>query len=178
MLLLLTFAEESERDKFEYLYVSYKNLLLHKAYDILKDYALAEDAVSEAYLRVYKNLHKIEEPASGRAIAFLVTIVKNVALTMLSAGKKLPVEEYDETLADDFDMEESALAALGSEKIYTLMERLGEELRGAFLMRYAFDYSNREIAKLFAISETNVRVRLHRAKKQMAALLKKEGYPV
>lgn len=176
MLLLLTFASEAQRDKFEVLYNKYKNLLLHKAYGILRDYSLAEDAVSEAYIRVYKNLHKVEDPESGRAAAFLVTIVKNVALTMLSAGKRLPVEEYDDALADERDLEETALSSISSQRIYQICEGLEEDLKSVFLLRYAFEYSNQEIAKLCLLTEGNVRVRLFRARKKLATLLQREGY--
>lgn len=176
MFLIFTFSNEPDRDKFEYLYGRYRNLLLHKAYDILKDYSLAEDAVSEAYIRIYKNLRKIDDPASNQSIAFVVTIVKNVSLTMLSKEKQNLTEEYDETRPDSFDLEESALSGLSSEKIYTVINLLGEELRGVFLLKYAYDYSHREIGKLIGISENNVTVRLHRAKKKLTQLLVKEGY--
>ena len=176
MILLFAFANETDRDKFEYLYQKYKNLLLHKAYDILKDYALAEDAVSEAYIRIYKNMHKIGDPAENRSIAFAVTIVKNVALTMLSKEKAAVFAELDDTQADSFDLEEKVLAALSSQRIYATMEPLGEELRSVFLLRYAYDYSFKEIGALLGVSENNAAVRLHRAKKKVAQLLEKEGY--
>lgn len=178
MVIILTFATAEERDKFEYLYTRYKRLLLHKAYEILKDYALAEDAVSEAYIRVYKNLHKVDDPATGRAAAFLVTIARNVALTMLAGRQRTPVEEPDENLAEDYDLEESTLASLGSQEIYAAVESLEEELRHVFLLRYSYDYSNGEIARLLQLSEGNVRVRLHRARQKLAKLLTKEGYRV
>lgn len=176
MLLILTFSSSSDRDKFEYLYERYKKLLLHKACDILKDYSLAEDAVSEAYIRIYKNLHKIGDPASNQSIAFVVTVTKNVALTMLAKEKANSSEEYDEAQPDDFNLEENVLAALSAETIYTVMNRLSEELRSVFVLKYAYDYSHKEIGKLLGISENNVTVRLHRAKKKLAELLVKEGY--
>lgn len=175
MLLLLVFASLEERDKFEYLYSRYKKLLLYKAYDVLKDYAQAEDAVSEAYIRVYKNLRKIADPASDKTIAFLVTIVKNVALTMRASALRRQAEEYDETAADRFNLEENVIAALSSQEIYAAIDSLEEELKGVFLLKYAYDYSNREISQLLAISEGNVRVRLFRGRKKLCALLNKEG---
>ena len=175
MILIFAFRNEEDQDKFEYLYQKYKNLLLHKAYDILKDYALAEDAVSEAYIRIYKNLHKIDDPAANRSIAFVVTIVKNVALTMLSKEKRITAEEYDDTQADSFDLEESVMSGVTSRQIYAAMELLGEELRSVFLLRYAYDYSLKEVGALLGISENNAAVRLHRAKKKLALLLAKEG---
>ena len=174
MILFFVFSNETDQDKFEFLYQKYKNLLLHKAYDILHDYALAEDAVSEAYIRIYKNLRKIDDPAANQSIAFVVTIVKNVSLTMLAKEKKAPVEEYDESLPDSFDLEENVLNAISARQIYATMEGLGEELSSVFLLRYAYDYSLKEIGALVGISENNAAVRLHRAKKKLAEALGKE----
>ena len=59
MLIFLAFANDDDKSKFDYLYNRYVKLLLYKAYAVLHDYSLAEDAVSEAFIRVYKNLGKI-----------------------------------------------------------------------------------------------------------------------
>jgi len=176
MVLIFAFSNERDQEKFEYLYQKYKSLMLHKAYGILRDYGLAEDAVSEAYIRIYKNLHKIDDPSSNSSIAFVVTIVKNVSLTMLSKEKRMPVEEYDEDRPDSFDLEESVLAAVSSQQIYEIMDQLGEELRGVFMLRYAYDYSLKEVGTLLNISENNAAVRLHRAKKKLAQILSEKGY--
>jgi len=176
MLLVFSFASEQERDKFEFIYQKYKNLLLQKAYGILGDYSLAEDAVSEAYIRIYKNLQKIGDPTSGQSIAFVVTIAKNAALTMLAKEKRNVAGEYDEDQPDSGSLEEDVLAALGSERIRAALGGLSEELHSVFLLKYAYDYSHRDIGEILGISENNVTVRLHRAKKKLAELLVKEGY--
>ena len=176
MILIFTFSSEQERDKFEYIFKTYKKLMLHKAYGILRDYMLAEDAASEAFIRIYKNLHKIDDPNSKKTIAFLVTIVKNVALTMLQREKGLYAEELDEQREDSFNLEENTVAQLSSEHIFEIVEELSEELKGAFLLKYTYDLSHREIGRILGISENNVTVRLHRAKNKLADLLRKEGY--
>jgi len=176
LIMILTFSSDLERDKFEYIFSTYKKLLMHKAYGILRDYMLAEDAASEALLRIYKNLHKIDDPTSKKTIAFLVTIVKNVALTMLAREKAYITQEYDENQEDDFDLEQQTISALSSENIYKIIDQLSEELKGVFLLKYAYDLSHREIGQMLGITENNVTVRLHRAKNKLAALLQKEGY--
>ena len=176
MILIFTFSSEQERDKFEYIFQNYKKLMLHKAYGILRDYMLAEDAASEAFIRIYKNLHKIDDPASKKTIAFVVTIVKNVALTMLKRDKGHIVEEFDENLEDAFDLEEQTISALSSENIFEIVDRLGEDLKGVFLLKYAYDLPHREIGRMLGITENNVTVRLHRAKNKLAELLREEGY--
>lgn len=176
MLIVFSFSTESDRDKFEYIYEKYKNLLLHKAYGILQDHMLAEDAVSEAFIRIYKNLHKIDDPADGRSIAFLVTIAKNVALTMLSREKGKSVELIDDAQQDSFDLEQYILSEVSTEGIFAMLDGIGEELKSVFLLKYAYDMSHREIGKALGITENNVTVRLHRAKKKLTTMLVKEGY--
>ena len=176
MLILLTFATPMERDKFEYLFHKYKKLLLHKAYGILGDFALAEDAASEAFLRIYKNLHKIEDPDSPRTTAFVVTIARNAALSLLEKQKRGDAEELDEQQAGSADVEAEVLSRLSEERIMQVVSGMKEELRSVFLLKYAHDMSHREIGAALGITENNVTVRLHRAKKSLAAMLGKEGY--
>ena len=176
MVLLFSFATEQERDKFEFIFNKYRKLMLHKAYGILNDYSLAEDAASEAFIRIYKNMHKIDDPSSNKTIAFIVTIVKNVSLTMLKKEKEHAVQEYDYEQQDPFDLEEQTLARLGSEQIYQMLDEMGEEMKSVFLLKYAYDLSHKEIGRMLDISENNVTVRLHRAKKKLAELLKERGY--
>ena len=176
MILLFAFDSVSERGKFETLYNRYHRLMLAKARGILRDDMLAEDAVSEAFIRVYKNLHKIDDPTSGSAAAFLVTIVKNVALTMVKKERGEPSEELDDTVRDGFNIESHVISRLSEERIYSLLDRLGEESKSVFLLKYAYDLSHKEIGKILSMTENNVTVRLHRTRARLSELLAKEGY--
>lgn len=43
---------DEEKSKMEELYNTYKGLMLHIAFDILKDYDLANDALHNAFLKI------------------------------------------------------------------------------------------------------------------------------
>lgn len=177
MLIILSFATENDKLKFEYVYNKYKKLMLYKAYDVLKNYSLAEDAASEAFIRVYRNLHKIDDPDSNRTVAFLVTIVKNVSITMLTRQKNNSSVDIDEFEAEsDFNLEEFVISEAMSESILNLLDELKEELRTIFILKYAYSMSHKEISGVLNISENNVTVRLHRAKQKLIQLLEREGY--
>jgi RNA polymerase sigma-70 factor (ECF subfamily) len=177
MFILLTFATEDDRLKFERLFEKYRRLLLHKAYGILQDYALAEDAVSEAFIRIYKNLGKIGDAESPGTASFLVTIVKNTSLTLLQKQKKSGLPEEDiEMESVSYNMEEAVLSQAVSRDMLKLVDELKEELRAPFLLKYARDLSHKEIAALLRISENNVTVRIHRAKSKLAELFREAGY--
>ena len=49
-----------KQTKVEKLYYTYRNFMYDEAYAILNDQSLAEDAVSEAFVRIIKNLDKIK----------------------------------------------------------------------------------------------------------------------
>jgi RNA polymerase sigma-70 factor (ECF subfamily) len=175
-ILVLTFKTEDDKNKFETVYSKYKRLLLHKAYGILHDYMLAEDAASEAFLRIYKNLDKIDDPESNKCIAFIVTIVKNVSLTLLKKKTGQPAEELPENQQDSFELENSVVSALSTQEIYDLLEQVGEEYKNVFILKYAYDMSNKEIAKTMGTSPNHVGVLLHRTKKKLHTILREEGY--
>lgn len=164
-----------DKNTFEYLYEKYKKLLWRKAYDILKDYALAEDAVSEAFIRVYKHFDRIKDPDSSQTVAFLVTVVRNVAINLYhKRNKVLPTsfEEFEQP--SDFNLEEAIAGKDEATRAIRLLDNLSEELRSVFLLKYAQDLPHKEIGRILGISENNVTVRLHRAKKKLAELAKQE----
>lgn len=176
MMIILSFSTENDKAKFDYIYHNYKKLLLFKAYNVLKDYSLAEDAVSEAFLRIYKNLHKIEDIKSNQTVSFLVTIVKNVSITLLNKEKRgTTVELADYDKADDFNLEELVMSQAVANNVIKIIETLKDELKAPFLLKYAHDLSHKEISNILHISENNVTVRIHRAKKKLAELLGEEG---
>ena len=168
MFLLVILASEEDEDAFGYLYAHYKGLMLQKAYGILHDRMLAEDAVSEAFIRIYKNRHKLDDPSSSRSLAFVMTIVRNTALTVYSRERRQPLHLEDEEEPEGpFDLEQSVLSSISSEQILQIIGSLPEELRSVFLLTYAYDLPHKKIGQLLGISENHVAVRLHRARKRL-----------
>ena len=171
-----SFSTKTDRDKFDYIYHKYKNLMLHKAHEILKDPYLAEDAVSDAFLRIYRNIHKIADPQSNRCVAFVVTIVKNTALTIYNKAKRTRGEAVGDEILDrvedeSFDLETHVISNIAADGIYRLIDSLSEKRRQVFLLKYAYGYSHGEIGKLLGMSEGSVTVTLHRAKKTLMDML-------
>ena len=177
--MILTFPTEYEKSKFEYIYNKYKKLLLFKANNILNDYSLAEDAVSEAFLRVYKNLHKIDDPDSGKTASFLVVIVRNTAIDILNKNKNSNMSDldiYENDLQGDFNVEDHVMSETFTDGMLKVIDNLKDELKECFLLMYAHNLSYKEIGRILNISEANVNVRIHRAKKKIIELLKEAKY--
>ena len=82
----LSLIDENDMSRFEKIYYKYKNLLFYIANGILPDITDAEDAVQEAFIRIAKNMDKIEDTES----------VATAALSLEDIG------EGELTLAGDF----------------------------------------------------------------------------
>ncbi len=175
MIFTLSFGSEDEKSKFEYIYNRYKPLLMLRALKVLGDRMLAEDAVSEAFLRIYRNLGKVDNPDSPKSAAFFVTIVRNTSLTLLKSRRNETVsfEEFEPQALDSPERE--ALMNASVEAIGAVLNRLGGEMKDAFMLKYSNDLPHREIAKILGTSENNVTVMLHRARKKLAEMLREEG---
>lgn len=171
LIFFMVFETPGDQVKFEDLYHRYKNLLFSKAWGILHDHMLAEDAVSEAYIRIYRNLDKIEGVDSPRSVAFMVTIVKNCALTILRKSRLETAEESFDDPADPVDMEEEVIEEFSAQEVYAALDMIDEQLKNIFLLKYAFDLPHSEIAAQLGLTENNVTVKLHRTKKKLKQLL-------
>ena len=63
---------------------------------ILNDEHLAQDAVQEAFIRIVKNLDKINEVNCNRTRAFIVIIIRNASIDIYRSRKKqssFPLED-------------------------------------------------------------------------------------
>ena len=180
---IFVFENESDRARFEYIYNKYKNLLFVKANEICKNRTLAEDAVSEAFFRIYKNMSKLVDDDSPSSVSFMVTVVKNTALTIIkkeNANQTYSLtnenDDGETDIADIYDLEDEVFDRLDSDMVYNLVNQLRDRRKSVFLLKYARDLPHKEISRILGISENDVTVTLHRAKKQLAELLKREGY--
>ena len=63
------------------------------------------------------------------------------------------------------------ITKLMSDEAYRLLDSLDEQLRNIFVLKYAYDLPHSEIAEQTGLTENNVTVKLHRAKKKLRELL-------
>lgn len=125
----------------------------------------------DAFIRLSKNLDKVDDPKCKKTINYMVTIVKHVSLNMLSQAKRRQnehLDEEDETIASD---ELSPLDYAIKKESYALLSdavnMLSDNYRSIIVLRYFNELSEKEIADILQITENYVSVRLHRAHRQL-----------
>ena len=146
---------------------------------ILRDDCESEDVMQDAYVRAYEHLAQFE----GRAqfSTWLTRIAVHEALKRLAARGKLDpldeerYEEEDGTMpafqsnspTPESNASNSELKSLLEEAILTLPVMY----RAVTVLRDVEELSTAETAEVLSISETNVKVRLHRAHELLRGVL-------
>lgn len=154
------------------------------AYNILKSHPDSEECVNDTYLHTW---NAIPPRRPDNLAAFLGKITRNLALkryardhTQKRGGGQvaLALEELAECLPDpntpDNRLEVKELANL----LNTFLATLPPEARNIFLRRYWQLCPVKQIAALYGISESKVKMSLMRTRGKLKLYLEKEGIPL
>lgn len=169
MLIYLQMIEtDADKSKFEQLYTAYRGLMFHVAMKLLQNPEDAEDAVSQAFIKIVEHISKISEPVCPKTKQFIVTIVENKAIDILRARNKhftVPLDEVEYGLCSQTNMEVSG------ELAHCIM-KLPAQQRQVIWLKYHHGYNLHEIATLLNISLVGAQKIDQRAKKKLKELYK------
>lgn len=153
---------------------------------MLGERALAEDAVQDAFISAFRALDSFAHRSSLKT--WLHRIIVNACLMKMRQLKQRAEQSIDDNLPE-FDQGNCRIEApwnhlasvediLENEYLSTLVKKniyqLSEQYRNVLLLRDIEGYDTNEVAILLGITDTNVKVRLHRAR----AALKKQLEPI
>ena len=147
------------------LYGQHARSLVHLARIFVDHRDAAEDIVQEAFIRMARSLHRIEDPS--RAGAYLRSIVLNLARDhnrrgLLSLRHQLPADDLDprgvdETVADQHE----------HRRLIEAVRALPRRQRDSVALRYLLDLSVEEVADTLGVSQNTVKTHLKRALAQL-----------
>lgn len=168
---LLMIDSEEDKSKFEDIYLKYKNLMLNRAYDILHDSILAEDAVHNAFLSILKNLSKIKSVDKKETKGYVIVIVENAAKKIYAQEHKIHTLELsgNET---DVSTEERYESKSTVQFVKQQIESLPDIYRTVMILKYYNDLDNKEISSVLSIPYETVRKRIFRGKQLLISRIK------
>lgn len=164
---LMTLETEEEKRLFEKLYVKYAKMMYNIAFAVLQDAYAAEDAVSVAFEKLLKQQDMVRDVESDRTKVYLAVIVRNASIDIHRKRKRLaevPLDEAAETEMAAYTYQRHQDEDMG---LLEDIRNLPEKYRQVISLKYTAGYTDREIAQILDISESNVRKRIERAKKML-----------
>ncbi len=157
------------QDKLVAIYKQYYSTMIYTAKSILDDYALAEDGVSEAFIKIINNFNKIKELSIDKTRAYIIIIVRNTAIDLLRQRKNI-----SDVSIDDIDIPNGEISVLDNllvadayNNIIRIIQSLPKSLLDVLYLSVVLEHSYDEIASLLNISRNAVKMRLSRAKKEI-----------
>lgn len=165
-----------EKQKFEIIYQTYRQLMFYIANRILENAQDAEDVVHEAFLKVIENMGKINNPRCPQTRAFVVTITENKAIDLYRRRKNhsvVPLEDEYIGVPELSEIEQVEESDILTKAILSLPGRYREVL----FLKYAQGYSMDEIAVLLSTTGENVKKLIQRARKKLEEVLEGEAEP-
>ena len=159
------------------LYHQYGKELFLYLYSMCQQKELAEDLLQETFLKAILALPEYHTNMR----AWLYKVARNLFYNLYKRDrreicdeeylKKISKLEVDEFLEEYISKQETRI-------LYTAMQKLSPVKREVLELQYFGQMPLKEIANVLQLSQENVRVLSHRAKKDLKKLMEVEGYEV
>jgi RNA polymerase sigma-70 factor (ECF subfamily) len=182
---LIALAQSGQRAAFETLVHRYDRDVLRLILNVLRSPEEARDVYQEAFLKIYRNLHRFRVESSFYTWAY--RIVTNTCLDHLRRRRSRPEDQAPDVLRDDgvagdfFERQQENRAQgnperqmLGREigqQINTAMRLLSPRERMIFEMKHHHGLKLRVIGEALGTSEETVKNSLFRATRKLRAQL-------
>ncbi len=142
----------SLRAKFDRIYASTRDALYSYALRVLRNEEDALDIVQDTYVRLWKNIDKIDE---NRASSWLFRVCHNLMMDRFRRQKKtVDIEDLEEILP--------APQGVRGLDIEDMVKNLPPKYREAILLRFNYSYSYREIAEIMNTNENTAKTWVRR----------------
>jgi len=167
-------CQAGDKEAFRMLVEQYRSILFGTAYLMIRDRGLAEDAVQEALIQMWKHLPSLRLHGSFKA--WLVRIVVNEVKQQFRKKQvpTVPLEQASE-VAEDLDKAETAtIRNEERQHLRRVLEMLPQEQREAVVLRYFSDLTVPEIAAVTGQREGTIKSRLSRALGHLGEILRND----
>ncbi|MBQ1463385.1 MAG: sigma-70 family RNA polymerase sigma factor [Ruminococcus sp.] len=167
---------QQESEKVRQLYLLYEQPMYRIAFAVLKQQESAEDAVSDAFIRIINRLNKIGDPASEKTKAYIIRVIKSAAIDQYRKNKifytrqqSMDNDDFALQIPDNTDVESDVLDRVPLQ----FLDELSPGDRQLVNLRCIHGLSWRDTAKRLSIGEAAARKRFQRIRKRLSSM--KEG---
>lgn len=166
----------SDPQAFTDLFDRYAQPIFRHCYFHVRNAQMAEDLLQETFVRTWEYL------ATGKHIsnekAFLYRTASNLIVDEIRRMKRRPTvtldEELEKTCASPHDVASEVYGEMERQRLFALLDRIGEPYRSLLILRYVDHCPPREIAQILGRSPAVISVQLHRAIRKLRSLLEHE----
>ena len=158
-------ALDGDEDSFAAIVVRYQRKAFWIAFHVLGRVEDARDVTQEAFVRVYRSLHKFD---FGRNFyTWFYRIVMNLAIDQLRknrSARAASLDDFGDGLAGAHEASMPAERKETRGMVWHVLDRLDDKFKSVLVLRDIHGMSCREIAPILKVTHATVRWRLHRGR--------------
>ncbi|CAL2083200.1 RNA polymerase sigma-70 factor, ECF subfamily [Tenacibaculum sp. 190524A05c] len=171
---------KGDTNAFAFLVNNYKVMVFSLAMKMLKSREEAEEISQDTFIKAYKNLSKFK--GDSKFSTWLYKIAYRSCLDSLKKNReKYHADTIDEITINKINSTDNILEEISRKEraviIKECLDRLPEEERTILWMFYYDELSLKEILEITDLSESNLKVKLHRARKRLLTVVKNNVEP-
>jgi RNA polymerase sigma-70 factor (ECF subfamily) len=153
------------------LYDRYGRAAYNLAYRVLRDAALAEDAVQEAFLAVWRTAGRFL-PERSKASTWILTLVHRRAVDLVRREQRRRAEPLDDAFeAGGDETDEAAWLHLQRERVQEALRQLPDQQREALELAYYGGFTQSELAERLGQPLGTIKSRMFAGLSRMRDLL-------
>ncbi len=167
--------KSSDNESFRHVYSEVFPIVMRVAYHVTYNMDVSEDICQEAFIRFYEK--NISFRSVDEAKYWLIRVTKNLSINVIKrkSREQAVVEKIKKTPSVTVRNGEEALINEETRLLVRdAVEKLPEKLKSVLVLKEYADLNYKQIAEILHISESNVKVRVHRARKIMESMLDRE----
>lgn len=157
---------------FRKIYDATMTILFKVAFRVVNEQEVAEDLVHDSYIKASEK--EMVFPTMNDATYWLIRVVKNASLNYVKRRGR-EQKAYQKVLYEDHRVmttgETDLLREETIEKAKDALSKLPDNLREVLVLREYADMNYKEIGNALGITEGNVKVRVFRAREQLAKII-------
>jgi len=164
-------ATEGNDTAFCYLVEAYQKPVFNLCYRLLGNTHDAEDAAQESFFRAYRNLKKYDTQRSFTN--WLLSIASHYCIDCMRKKHAVTIstEELPEIFQYDNNAPEPERVMSKQENelmIHSLINTLNPKDKAIVVLKYWYDFSTSDISDALSLTESSVKSRLFRARRDLA----------
>lgn len=172
---LVLLAARSEEPALAELYDRYGRTAYGLALRVLRDPALAEDAVQDAFLTIWRTASRFV-PERSKASTWIFTLVHRRAVDAVRREQRRRAESLDPAAEPaGGDVEEDAWLRLQRERVQSALSRLPDAQRETLELAYYGGFSQSELAERLGQPLGTIKSRMFTGLSRMRELLEEPG---
>ena len=163
---LIKAIRDGDKTAMEELFNIHVNKSVKLAYMITRQWALAEDAVQEAFIKAFKYIQSFD--MNRNFLPWFTKIVVNEARRLL---KKADIYSELESLGDidsgEVQLQDRVILQFNRKVLLEEVNRLEMKYRLPIILKYYSGFSEKDISSMLSIPLTTVKIRLYRARQRL-----------